>query len=130
MEHPFIKVRDWKGLLSGGVGGAPADATHGQSATEHDVFHLVLSHQPDNAPPLARAGADLILCGHTHGGQWRFPIIGPMVYPSVYGRRFAPGLSELDGALLHIGNGVGVHTVPFRWLCPPDIVLLVLRRRA
>ena len=91
-------------------------------------FRLVLSHTPDNIFRLARTGADLVLSGHTHGGQWRLPAIGPIAFPSRYGRRFTPGLQKIGSTLLYASNGIGVHTIPFRLSCPPEITLFILRK--
>jgi predicted MPP superfamily phosphohydrolase len=104
-----------------------SDGTSRGSVPEDRVFKIALTHRPDYFAPLARAGAHLVLAGHTHGGQWRFPFIGPIVVPSVYGRRYAYGLHRNGEALLSISPGFGIHTIPMRYNCPPEITLIELR---
>ena len=109
-EYPYAAVEDWSALMGEADG----------------AFRLVLSHIPDNAALLARSGADLILSGHTHGGQGRLPGVGPVFVPSRYGRRYYEGLYEVGEALLYVSAGVGLHTVPLRFRCRPEIALLKL----
>ncbi len=67
-----------------------------------------------------------MLAGHTHGGQIRIPLVGPLVAPSHYGSEFASGVFYLKPTLMHVSRGLsGVH--PFRWFCPPEISILTLR---
>ena len=68
---------------------------------------------------------DLILCGHTHGGQVVLPIIGPVYTPSVYGVQYAGGIFEHKGLLMHVSRGVGAKDL-LRWNCCPEITLLEL----
>ena len=91
-----------------------------------DELRLGISHSPDQIGWARRRQLDLMLAGHTHGGQIRLPLIGPLVAPSHYGSQFASGLFYLKPTLMHVSRGLsGVH--PFRWLCPPEISILTLR---
>ncbi len=95
-------------------------------ASEHRPFSLLLSHSPDPLPWARRHGFDLMLAGHTHGGQIRFPLVGPVVCPSRFGVRYASGSFYAPPTLLHVSRGLsGVH--PLRFNCPPEITLLELR---
>lgn len=91
-------------------------------------FHLVLGHCPNFA--LGRIGADLLVAGHTHGGQVRLPLIGPLVTLSRVPRRWAAGLNELPGgAKLLVSRGVGMErgSAPrIRFLCRPELVVVHL----
>jgi len=70
-------------------------------------FHLVLGHSPDCA--LSASRADLILAGHTHGGQVRLPLLGPVATLSQVPRWMAAGLAERPaGGLLYVSRGVGM----------------------
>lgn len=90
-------------------------------------FSILLSHSPDPLPWARRQQFDLMLAGHTHGGQIRFPWIGPVVCPSRFGVRYASGVFHEPPVLLHVSRGLsGVHTLRFN--CPPEITLLELRR--
>ncbi len=89
-------------------------------------FSILFSHSPDPLPWARCHQFDLMLAGHTHGGQIRFPLIGPVVCPSRYGVRYASGLFHAPPTIMHVSRGLsGVHTVRFN--CPPEITLLELR---
>lgn len=92
---------------------------------EADI-RIVLSHSPDQFNGLARGGVDLVLAGHNHGGQVRFPVLGPVVMPSIYGRRFDRGFFRAGKTLMHVSQGIG-SKVPVRYGCPPEITRLTLR---
>ena len=102
-----------------------AQAMWAQPQDPH-VLRLGLSHSPDQIEWARRLRLDLVLAGHTHGGQVRFPAIGPIVAPSHYGTRFASGVFYLSPTLMHVSRGVaGTH--PLRWRCRPEVSLLTLR---
>jgi predicted MPP superfamily phosphohydrolase len=89
-------------------------------------FRLCLSHTPDNIRWAQRAQVDLMLSGHVHGGQIRFPVIGSVLVPSLYGRRYDCGTFDEPPTLLHVTRGVsGEH--PLRYGCKPEVTLLTLR---
>jgi len=91
-------------------------------------FHLVLGHSPNYA--LGRIDADLLLAGHTHGGQVCVPFIGPALTLSDVPRRWASGLTDLPTeAKLLVSRGVGMerHFAPrLRFLCRPELVVIDL----
>jgi uncharacterized protein len=99
---------------------------------EHlSAFGVAVAHSPDPAPELAALGYDLMLFGHTHGGQVRFPIVGPLVTNSVVPRRIASGLVRMGNAYAHISPGLGTSKyAPFRFLCRPEATLVELVPRA
>jgi predicted MPP superfamily phosphohydrolase len=93
-----------------------------------EALRLVLSHSPDTFRRRAACwGADLILSGHNHGGQVRLPVLGPILVPSRYGRRYDQGFFHDGGTLLHVSRGIGAKH-PLRLGCPPEFGRLVLRR--
>jgi len=93
-------------------------------------FGFAVSHSPDPAPELAALGYDLMVFGHTHGGQVRMPFVGALVTNSHVPRRMASGLVRLGDAYAHISPGLGTSKyAPFRFLCRPEATLLELRRR-
>jgi hypothetical protein len=97
------------------------------SGVPGDAFVLLLAHSPDILRrPLSRR-ADLVLAGHTHGGQVVFPLIGPIAASSWYGARYAAGLFGLGHTRLFVTRGLGEVVVPFRLHCPPEIAVLELR---
>ncbi len=97
-------------------------------AAAPDVPRIVLSHDPDVFaywPDQVRL--DLMLSGHTHGGQAFLPIIGPPYVPSQFGFRYLGGKYREGPRQLYVSRGVGSSGVPFRWRCPPELTHLVLR---
>lgn len=94
---------------------------------------LMLAHRPDTAelPELHSPDPpriDLMLCGHTHGGQVRLPIIGTPVVPSRYGSKYAAGLVQGPACRVLISRGVGMSILPLRFGVPPEIVEITLTR--
>ncbi|HJR19598.1 MAG TPA: metallophosphoesterase [Actinomycetota bacterium] len=90
-------------------------------------FRLAVVHSPDAAPALAELGYDLIVCGHTHGGQVRMPIFGALVTNSKLPRSAARGVSRLNGSWLHVSAGLGTSRyAPVRFACRPEACLLEL----
>ncbi|MCS7071149.1 MAG: hypothetical protein NZM00_06560, partial [Anaerolinea sp.] len=97
----------------------------GASAPDATV-RILLSHAPDVIPEAAQAGFDLYLCGHTHGGQIRLPLIGPLLTASRLGRRYAMGRVQTGRMISYTVRGVGMEGLGApraRFLCPPEIVL-------
>lgn len=85
---------------------------------------IVLSHNPDSKEDLRDYPWDLLLCGHTHGGQVRLPFVGAPILP-IRDRRFAEGLHRWEGRWIHVTRGVGnLHGIRFN--CPPEVSLLTL----
>jgi len=83
-------------------------------------FSLLLSHTPDLAYESARQGWDFMLCGHNHGGQVRLPVIGPVLMPSRYSRRFEEGFYRIAPTLMYVSRGLGAKH-PIRYGCAPEI---------
>ena len=89
---------------------------------------IVLCHIPDEFPSIAKRNPDLVLSGHTHGGQICFPFFGPALVPSRYGRKYAAGVFGRGKSLLYVSRGIGCHP-PLRTLCNPEVTLLTLSRQ-
>jgi uncharacterized protein len=95
-----------------------------------DGFRLAVVHSPDAAPALAALGYDLIMCGHTHGGQVRVPGVGALVTNSTLPRSMARGLHRMDDAWLHVSAGMGTNPfTPVRFACRPEACVLELVAR-
>jgi predicted MPP superfamily phosphohydrolase len=98
-----------------------------------DEVRILLAHRPDAVFSLPRdARTDLVVAGHTHGGQVQIPAIGPLITKSGVPRRVAAGgLHTLSGRRIYVSRGVGVehagHAPVLRFLCPPEVSLLKLR---
>lgn len=87
---------------------------------------IALTHTPDVIGAIARAGCDLAVAGHTHGGQVQFPVVGATLVPSSYGRRYAAGWKRVGRTLLYTNRGLGAF-FPIRFMCPPEITVFILR---
>lgn len=118
-------------LAIAGVGDLERDAIDFDAAlagVAAETPRVVLSHDPDVfAYWPAGLRLDLMVSGHTHGGQAWLPVIGPPYVPSQFGFRYLRGLIRENSRQLYVSRGVGSSGVPFRWRCPPEISLLVLR---
>jgi predicted MPP superfamily phosphohydrolase len=84
---------------------------------------VLLSHHPDFFVDAARAGVDLTLAGHTHGGQ---VLIGGRTPLRHTRHGFWSGRFEREGAQLYVGRGAGVSCLPVRHGAPPELPILVL----
>ena len=97
------------------------------SSRNGDGFRLAVAHSPDVARPLAELGYDLIVCGHTHGGQVCLPGIGALVTNCELPRSMARGLHRFHGAWLHVNGGLGTNMyAPYRFWCRPEVCVLDL----
>ena len=111
------------------------DAVAGEAdATAH--LRLAVTHAPYRRvlDAFTRDGYDLILAGHTHGGQLRVPGYGALVTNCDLDRRRARGLSSHRAggraAWLHVSAGLGTSPyAPYRFACPPEATLLTLIER-
>jgi predicted MPP superfamily phosphohydrolase len=113
------------------LGGVPAD-----------VPRIVLAHNPDTAehpqcvgescvgglPLTAAPRVDLMISGHTHGGQVRIPFLGTPFIPSRYGQKYAGGLVKGPAFPVLVSRGIGMSLLPVRLGVPPEIVELTLTR--
>lgn len=91
---------------------------------------ILMCHAPDYVADLAAHPAgksvDLVLSGHTHGGQVRLPLVGALDLPPG-GKKFIEGWFRVGTTQLYVNRGIGTIGVPFRFDCPPEITSLTLR---
>ena len=91
-------------------------------------FHIILGHSPNYS--LGEIDADLLLAGHTHGGQVQIPGIGPLLTLSAVPREWASGLTEIhSGQYLLVSRGIGLErgNAPLmRFLCRPELIVIYL----
>ncbi|MCX6031109.1 MAG: metallophosphoesterase [Chloroflexi bacterium] len=95
-----------------------------------DELALMLTHTPDNIYRLSRLGFTAIFAGHYHAGQVRLPMLGSLVVPSRYGRRFDHGHFVVNGTHLFVTAGVGSAVPPKRIYCQPDVFVVDVRGTA
>ncbi|HUR80206.1 MAG TPA: metallophosphoesterase [Thermoanaerobaculia bacterium] len=86
-----------------------------------------LTHHPDMVEHLENRRVDLLLCGHTHGGQIRLPFFGSIVVPSKHEGRYAAGFHRQGSVLMYVSRGIGA-IPPLRILCKPELATFTLRR--
>ncbi len=113
-HHLDIDAPKLEQLASAAPGGAP---------------RLLLYHSPELMPQAVANGIDLYLCGHTHGGQVRLPLVGALLTSSRLGRRYVMGLYREGQTHLYISRGVGLEGLSaprVRLLAPPEITLVIL----
>jgi predicted MPP superfamily phosphohydrolase len=92
---------------------------------------LLMSHGPDYADEVLAHPrgplVDLMLSGHSHGGQVRLPLVGALHLPPG-GKKYVEGLFRLGRMQLYVNRGIGTVGLPFRLNCPPEITLFTLQR--
>jgi uncharacterized protein len=100
------------------------------AAMPQDTFSILLSHTPETYRKASHAGFDLLLAGHTHGGQICLPGGTPIILQSVLPRQMGRGPWNYQGMAGYTSVGIGSCGVPVRFNCPPEITLHRLRRAA
>jgi hypothetical protein len=102
------------------------DLPRALAGSQPDEMKLVLAHNPVILRRAARAGVDLVLSGHTHGGQvtWRSEK-SPSGRPR---RRILRGLARRGDTQIYVSRGLGTVVLPVRYGSPPEVTLLELRR--
>src|SRR5215467_3424200 len=95
------------------------------AGARHNEFKLLLAHNPTILRRAARAGVDLVLSGHTHGGQviWR----SEKSRSGRPRRRMLRGLGRRGNTQIYVTRGLGTVVLPIRYGCPPEVSLLELR---
>jgi predicted MPP superfamily phosphohydrolase len=102
-----------------------------EAIADEDPLVLLLSHYPDEVLTLpSDTRVDLVVAGHTHGGQVRLPFFGPPITLSHVPRRVAGGgYHELDGRRIYVSRGLGCERASaprVRFNCPPELTLMTL----
>ena len=128
--HASIDVRGdrlWVGGLADAYFDAP-DLTRAIPKEQRGGAPVVLlGHEPDIATTVqAYGGVDLMLAGHTHGGQVRLPLLTPYFLPDL-GRTFVHGRFNFRGMQLYVNRGIGTVHLPVRFRCPPEITVFILQ---
>lgn len=104
-----------------------ADFDKALDGVPSNSFKILLSHTVENPRDLAALGVNAVCAGHSHGGQVRFPLFGPVITRSSLARKYASGLFEVDGTPFHISRGIGTGKwTEFRFLCPPEATYIEL----
>jgi len=105
-----------------------ADALAGLLAeVPKEAARILLVHNPDFTEVLPPGRIDLALCGHTHGGQVRLPLVGALAVPSCFGEKYTGGLVRGPSTLVYTSRGLGTIPPAVRFLCRPEVTVLHLR---
>jgi uncharacterized protein len=120
--------RIWLCGLADVLSGKPApnlEQAIPKAARIDDEPVILLGHEPDFAPVVAKHNVDLMLSGHTHGGQVRLPFLTSYMLPPM-GKDFVEGHFQLGQMQLYVNRGIGAVGLPFRFNCPPEITVITL----
>ena len=98
------------------------------SLTGEGSFTVLLSHRPEYFDIYAESGADLVLCGHAHGGQIRLPYLGGLFAPDQgFFPEYDAGLYTQEDCNMLVSRGIGNSVFPVRINNPPEVILAELR---
>ncbi len=91
---------------------------------------ILMAHEPDYADIVINHPrgqfVDLMLSGHSHGGQVRLPFVGPLILPPL-GEKYVQGYFRFNQMQLYVNRGIGTVGLPFRLNCPPEITVITLQ---
>ncbi|WGS20549.1 MULTISPECIES: metallophosphoesterase [unclassified Bradyrhizobium] len=104
------------------------DIPKAAAAIPHEAFSLLLAHTPESYREAAKAGFDLMLSGHTHGGQLCLPGGIPIKLEARLPRRMGAGAWRFDTLAGYTSAGAGTSLAPVRLNCPAEITVHTLRR--
>lgn len=90
-----------------------------------DGLTIAIWHEADHAEKLEPFGPLLMLSGHSHGGQIRLPVLGPIAAPKL-GKKYDSGRYTIGDMTLFVSNGIGMYRPPVRFNCPPEVVFVHL----
>ncbi|MFA7169553.1 MAG: metallophosphoesterase [Candidatus Paceibacterota bacterium] len=96
--------------------------------TEVNDFVILISHNPDFAEELHTDLIDLMIAGHTHGGQVTFFGLWAPYIPSAYGQKYLRSFQITNGTPVLVSNGVGTSALPIRFFARPEINIIVLEK--
>lgn len=121
-----LHIRDWKSYSDG------LKNVIAQSGGSGPI--IALEHSPDVLPIITgelsvSPDLKLMIAAHTHGGQVWIPLIGTPVVPSSYGQKYSYGHVQENGVDMFVTSGVGTSILPFRFMIPPEIAVLTVRRK-
>ena len=127
LNESIIIERSGQRIHLGGIGDAHfhgmENIEKAAAAIPHDEFSILLSHTPEVYRQAATAGFNVLLSGHTHGGQICLPGGIPITLLSVLPRSMGAGAWKYHDMIGYTSVGTGSSIVPVRFNCPPEITL-------
>lgn len=123
-DSSFIKVI---GVDDPSFGMSANDIFHTVSELKTDGYDVLLSHRPELFETYCESGAELVLCGHAHGGQVRIPFIGGIVAPNqgIF-PEYTAGSYKSGSTEMIVSRGLGNSIIPLRVNNPPELVVITL----
>lgn len=110
-------------------GYADADVINTDLVLNKEDFNLVLCHRPYAPEVFNKVNADLVLCGHAHGGQVRLPFIGGLIAPDQgFFPKYSEGMHDYLDTSVVISRGLGRSILPLRLFNRPEIVVITLHK--
>jgi len=109
------------------VAGAPEKIATALDAASPGALKILLHHWPREIYLASEHGADLYLCGHTHGGQVALPFYGAIITLAKYGKRFESGLYHVKGTSMYVSRGVGMEggtLTRLRFCARPEVTII------
>lgn len=127
----FIDILGVKDPYTSGDIKGDLDKTMDEINKSGDNCMLLLAHSPNVIKEAAESNIDLVLVGHTHGGQVYIPYLTEKFIPArrKSGVGFVEGLYEIDHTKMYVNRGIGTSTLPFRFLLPPEITIITLKNK-
>ena len=92
-----------------------------------DDVCITIAHNPDAVLHLEGKPVALLFSGHTHGGIINLPLIGPIATTTKLDRKYSSGMHEINGIKTYISRGIGLVSIPFRFHCPPEVPVFILK---
>ena len=130
IRHKAVPLeKNGKRIWIGGAGDLMEDKIGIDEAFENvpeQACKICLAHNPDTADSKYKTRIDLMISGHTHGGQVNIPFVGTPKLP-VENKRYSSGFIRSDKTNLFISRGIGWSIIPVRFNCYPEIAILELK---
>lgn len=91
---------------------------------------ILLAHSPNIIEEAVGKNIDLVLAGHTHGGQVYIPFLTKYIVPMkrAAGQGYIKGLYKISNTQMYVNEGIGVSVMPIRFLVPPEVTVLTLQK--
>ncbi len=131
MGSGFIDILGVKDPYTSGDIKGDLEKTIGEINKSGDSCMILLAHSPNVIKEATESNIDLVLVGHTHGGQVYIPYLTEKFIPArrKSGIGFVKGLYEIDQTKMYVNRGIGTSTLPFRFLLPPEITIITLKNK-
>lgn len=106
------------------------DLSKAMEGVELEIPKILLAHAAEIIDEAIEQEIDLVLVGHTHGGQVSIPVLGRLIQPlSEYGKKYTSGFFKIDASYMYVNRGVGTSFLPIRFNSPPEITLIEFKKK-